>query len=53
MCCQFSHIVCFLCIASEKLFKELERRKVVTKINKSRELRHVMKEKKMMRVENA
>jgi len=34
ICCQFSYIVCFSYIASEKLSKEVERRKVVTEINK-------------------
>jgi len=47
MCCRFSYIVCFLRNANEKLSKEVEWRKVVTKINKRHELLcHPMKEKK-------
>jgi len=37
MCCRFSYIVCFWCNASEKLSKEVEWRKIVTKTNKRHE----------------
>lgn len=46
MRCRFSYIVCFLRNASEKLSKEVEWRKVVTKTNKRHELCHVKKGKK-------